>query len=397
MVTVLGEIKDGRLVIKIEGAVDSGNAAVVEKQISVLTESNKELPITLDFESLTYISSAGLRVLLRLKKEVGDVVIVNVNSDVYDILDMTGFTNLLNVKKRLREVSIEGCPLLGEGGNGKVYRLTKDEIVKIFRPGLSLEQIQEEHFASREAFLLGVPCAITLDDVRCGDSYGTIYEMINAETLSETIAKNPENIPELAKKSADLLRKLHSIELDEGRMGDAHHVFYAPLKIIAPNFTEEEIEKMRRIGDIVPRKNRFVHNDYHCKNIMVSNGEFTLIDMGGAGRGNPIIDIIHCYMCYKLIGTGTSANNLDNVSFLGIKYRYQYEFWNAFVLAYYEGDEEKAKRIEKMVELFASLMYYSAALASPRLPEFVRPLYVNNIREKVLSHYDEIIKTTFED
>ena len=397
MANVHGEKKDNRWIVKVAGDVDSTNASIVEKQIFDLIGSDKSLPVTLDFDSLDYISSAGLRVLLRLKKEASDLLIDNVNKDVYDILEMTSFTSILTVKKKLREISIEGCPLIGQGGNGKVYRLTSDEIVKVFRPNVSLDLIQEEHFASREAFLLGVPCAITFDDVRCGDSYGTVYEMINAATLSEEISKNPDKIPELAKKSAELLKKLHSIELEEGRMGDAHHVFYAPLSIIAPLFTEEEIEKMRRIGDLIPHKNRFVHNDYHCKNIMVSNGEFMLIDMGGAGRGNPIIDIIHCYMCYKLIGTGTSNADLEKVSFLGIKYRHQYEFWDAFVLAYYDNDEAKVKQIEKMVEPFALLVYFSTALTSPLLPEYARPIYVNNIREKVLAHYDEIMKTKFED
>lgn len=72
--------------------------------------------------------------LLKLAKAVGDVTINNVNSGVYEIFDVTGFTSILNVKKALREVSVDGCELIGEGANGKVYRLTKDEMIKVFRP-----------------------------------------------------------------------------------------------------------------------------------------------------------------------------------------------------------------------------------------------------------------------
>ncbi|MBQ3285015.1 MAG: STAS domain-containing protein [Ruminococcus sp.] len=145
---------------QIKGKIDSTNAPVFEKEImaALLTE--------IDASGLEYISSAGLRVLLKLTKAVGDVTVCNVSSEVYDILDVTGFTSILNIKKALREVSVEGCELLGEGANGKVYRLTKDEMIKVFRPGISLDVIEQERESSRKAFLFGVPCAISYDTVR---------------------------------------------------------------------------------------------------------------------------------------------------------------------------------------------------------------------------------------
>ncbi len=53
------------------------------------------MPVELDASELEYISSAGLRVLLKLKKAVGELTILNVNSEVYEILDITGFTSML--------------------------------------------------------------------------------------------------------------------------------------------------------------------------------------------------------------------------------------------------------------------------------------------------------------
>ena len=54
---------------------------------------------------------------------------LNVTPEVYDIFEVTGFSELLEIHKKLREVSVEGCVLLGEGGNGKVYRFTTDEML----------------------------------------------------------------------------------------------------------------------------------------------------------------------------------------------------------------------------------------------------------------------------
>ena len=61
-------IKDGTLVIKLNGRVDSGNAPEVEEQIMKACADNEHEKVVLDVQELEYISSAGLRVVLKLKK-----------------------------------------------------------------------------------------------------------------------------------------------------------------------------------------------------------------------------------------------------------------------------------------------------------------------------------------
>ena len=85
---------------QIKGKIDSNNAAEFEKELMAAK------PAELDASELEYISSAGLRVLLKLAKALGDVTVNNVSSEVYEIFEVTGFTEILNVKKALREVSI---------------------------------------------------------------------------------------------------------------------------------------------------------------------------------------------------------------------------------------------------------------------------------------------------
>ena len=99
---------------QLKGKIDTTNAAEFEKEIMAAK------PAELDASELEYISSAGLRVLLKLAKALGDVTVNNVSSEVYEIFNVTGFTEILNVKKALREVSVEGCQLIGKGGNGSV-------------------------------------------------------------------------------------------------------------------------------------------------------------------------------------------------------------------------------------------------------------------------------------
>lgn len=70
---------------------------------------------------------------MKLRKKAGKAIDVqNVSPAVYEILETTGFTELLNVRKRLREISVEGCEQIGAGVSSRVYRIDDDTIVKVF-------------------------------------------------------------------------------------------------------------------------------------------------------------------------------------------------------------------------------------------------------------------------
>ena len=86
------------LILKPTGEITSSNAIEVEASIEDIIKNNKFDKLILDFLELNYTSSAGLRVILRLKQKYKNVSIINGNSNVYDILEMTGFTNILDVK-----------------------------------------------------------------------------------------------------------------------------------------------------------------------------------------------------------------------------------------------------------------------------------------------------------
>ena len=92
--------------IPLTGRIDSNNSAEVERAIQTQLEGKGIVPVVLDAAHLDYISSAGLRVLLRLKKTYPDLRISGVNTVVYDILETTGFTEMMTVEKAYREVSV---------------------------------------------------------------------------------------------------------------------------------------------------------------------------------------------------------------------------------------------------------------------------------------------------
>ncbi|MBQ3402922.1 MAG: phosphotransferase [Synergistaceae bacterium] len=406
-------LKDDTLTIYLEGRIDSNNAAETEARlIEAISGNPTASKIQIDAGKLTYISSAGLRVLLKARKKTGSPLsVLNVSSEVYDIFSVTGFTELLDVHRKMREVSVEGCEVIGEGANGKVYRLTKDEMIKVFKHNVPLETVEAEREASRKAFLLGVPCAISFDTVKCGESYGTIYEMFNAGTVSERITTDPSRLPELAGSSARLLRQLHGIEIPDGQMPKASDFLHATIDKIAGYFTPDEITLMHGLYNAIPEGNRFVHNDYHAKNIMESNDELMLIDLGDAGAGNPVIDLIHCYMVYKTIAdemsrktdviasnAKTEAGNPDDEvnAFFGITLRQMREFWGIFIDTYCDGDKVKTAGLEERLAPYANFMHMTLSMSHPLLPEEYRKPYADRLRGEVLTRYDELVSYSWE-
>ena len=62
-------MEEGRLVLPLTGHIDSANATGAEAELMKERENTPHDGLTLDLEKLDYISSAGLRVILRLKKD----------------------------------------------------------------------------------------------------------------------------------------------------------------------------------------------------------------------------------------------------------------------------------------------------------------------------------------
>lgn len=95
------EIKNenGVYTASFEGRLDSSAAKDVEDEIDgLLAHADKE--IVLDCTKLEYISSMGLRLFLRIRKEVsakgGQVSILNINKDVKNVFALTGFDEFFN-------------------------------------------------------------------------------------------------------------------------------------------------------------------------------------------------------------------------------------------------------------------------------------------------------------
>ena len=369
----------------IKGKIDSNNASEFEKELLA------ELPKELDASMLEYISSAGLRVLLKLTKTVGEVTINNVSSEVYDIFDVTGFTNILNVNKALREISIEGKKIIGKGGNGTVYRFDDETIVKVYRPDISLDTIDRERAYARAAFVAGIPSVIAYDMVKVGDSYGVVYEAMNSDNLGRAISNDPGHTDDYVAKYVALAKKLHStpiknssiISLKDFLMRKADHTF------MREYLEQNEIDVLKDIINAMADRDTLVHGDLHPGNIMLQDGELMLIDMGEVTLGVPIYDVAAVYR--DLISAPQNNSGIIEQS-TGLKSQQCIEVGKKF-LAMYSGITDPAQ-FEQYMKTLGLIYAFNVAMLMPDVPDASKraPLIVNNLIRPVLLPNAEALK-----
>ena len=95
--------ENGILTVKLVVRIDSHNASAVEKDLISLVEGIGAKEVILDAKKTEYISSAGLRIIPKLKRTVENSKIINASSAVYEVLDMTGFTDIIEVEKAMEK------------------------------------------------------------------------------------------------------------------------------------------------------------------------------------------------------------------------------------------------------------------------------------------------------
>ena len=376
------------LTIFLEGAIDSATAPEAEAQIMEQYHARPVKAVVLDAQELRYISSSGLRVLLKLRKLEQNLTLINASTEVYEILEMTGFAEMFPVSKAYRTIDLENCTLLGEGGHGKVFRINDDTIVKMYYAGDSLETIKREQDYAKKAFVMGIPTAIPFDIVKHEEMYGLVFELVNADIVSNYLNAHPEELEEIAKKYARTMKQLHATHVAQGALGSTKELYRSRIEGLRPYMTDEEVETLLRINEAIPESDTVVHGDFHPKNVMIQNGELVLIDMADLTCGHPLYDLGSMALSHQL----PSDERIANIT--GMQAEAVRKLWQLFLMHYLETDDPRA------IELFAKkisvvgLMKMASAMAfsaGARVPGVMEKL-IAMVRTNLLANAEQLMK-----
>ena len=340
-------LENNVLTLYLGGEINSYNADNIEKEINGVLEKQKFERLVLDFSSVTYVSSAGLRIILKLKQKYNDFAVVETSLEVYDIFSMTGFTNIMEIKKGLKRVYLSGAEVIGDGYYSTVYRIDKDTIIKVFNRVSDTDQIERELRLAKEAFILGIPTAISFDIVRVDDDkLGVRFEMLDCQSLKNMVLTYPDRSGEFLDKYAALLKKMNTTECFNPNIPDMKKAYLTKLSKIQPWLTEEAYNKLNKMFNDISERKTLIHGDCHFKNIMVQNGELLLIDMDTLSVGHPIFELAALFAPYVAFNEDDPGNSLK---FFGIKDEDAMRLYDALLSRYFGKDDPAIKDKIKIV------------------------------------------------
>ena len=254
------ERENNSFVMYVDGRISNLNAAAVEKNINDALKNVDVKNLVLDVGDLQFISSAGVRIILKLAKNFRGLTIRNAEPEVYGVLDMTGLTKIISVTRALRDVSPEGAEIIGRGYAGTIYRLSDDLILKLYNVGIPRELVENEKEHAEKAFLNGIPTAVSYDVVKHGDQFGIVFELMNAKNLAEVFAAEPENFDDLVRRAVECLRRLHQTPFESGTLPAMKDNYKWHLRRTTEFLSPEEIQtlcelpKLFRFGRCIRRQ-----------------------------------------------------------------------------------------------------------------------------------------------
>ena len=380
-------LDNGVLTVSLDGRMDTEAAVKFEAELAEICKNNPHESMVFDAEKLLYVASSGLRTILKMAKTEKNFSVENVSPAVYSVFEMTGFSRIIKIRKALRKIDLEKCEKIGFGGNGAVYRVSEDEIVKVNYNPATYAALDLELAKAKEAFLLGIPTAISFDLVDCGEGKrGVVYETIKSRTLGESIQSNPELMEELTERYVEQLNTLHAVHTDNPVFGNAKDNYRTQVENASKYLTDEEGKMLEQILDVLPEGDRLVHCDAHPKNIMIQNGDMLWIDMEGMATGHPIYDLIS--IAVILNGMRTDEMSLG---ICGMDNQTVLKFKDCFIRKYFKTeDPEAVQRYSSMIDALRLIRAVLAIGFTSKNTEEFRPAIIGMARQVFFPNIQKI-------
>jgi uncharacterized protein (TIGR02172 family) len=295
-----------QLTLEIPPRLDVNTAPALEKTFD-LTGVHE---LVLDFGECRFVSSAGIRMILKafqsLSKTGGSLVARHVSEEVHRIFDISGLSQIIPLEKKRREIYLEGVEPLSAGVCGECFRLDEETIVKLYREGVDPLIAEREKEYARAAFVMGIPTAISYDVVACGNRTGVVFEMLEAELFSAVIRNDLANLDGHAQTLTDVLKTLHAAEGDPAVLPDMKARFRGYLQEVGACLSEQENRYLLEKLESIPDARTCVHFDLHSSNLMIREGEPIIIDMGDLSIGHYLFDVGLMFTIYGMPELGFS-------------------------------------------------------------------------------------------
>ena len=237
----------------------------------------------------------------------------------------------------------------GEGANGESYnhRLDPDVMLKLYRPGM-VRQPLDEMLIARKVFEAGIPTPEPGDFVTDGTRYGVRFRRIRGKvSYARAVGEHPEHLVRYAEEFAAMCRSLHATPVDTNAF-ECVKDRYARQLAENPFFTVPEKDRLLRFIQDAPDTDTALHGDLQFGNAIFAGDDRYFIDLGDFCYGYPLFDIGMVY-CTAFISEPDFVREAFHM-----EPETAVRFWQAFAPAYF-GTDRPLRDIEAEVRPFAGL------------------------------------------
>ena len=177
--------------------------------------------------------------------------------------------------------------LIGSGRVADVYAWGEDQVIKLFRNGTSVSQVEQEAAIGRALYQAGLPVPATGQIIKADGHYGIIFERVKGPSMLAEMSTKPWKIIQYARLMAELHVAMHDVIISGLPLPSQREHLQQRLRqsdVLSANHKETILY----ILDRLPDSNRLTHGDFHPDNIVMTPDGPVIIDWATARQGNPL-------------------------------------------------------------------------------------------------------------
>ncbi len=200
--------------------------------------------------------------------------------------------------------SVSQLKKIAEGREAEIFEYGEGRVLRLYRPGHSLEDAKVQAAILQAAADAGVRVPAIHGVETVDGRHGMILERLSGSDLFEIVARKPWRIRSIADLTARLQASMHS---------KAAPIALPPVRerhrraISSSGAPQDFIDAALKSLDRLPDGDRLLHGDFHPGNIMLGDQGPVIIDWTGATRGSPEADFARSVLILRL---GAPPSNL---------------------------------------------------------------------------------------